>query len=112
VNDAAPSRLDLLRFLERVQEQDLARTRRWIDDEECREAERRQGEQARPEPPDWVIEYGLNRDSLPTAVHTGECTMASKRSKPTDADTIRRALAAGVKPCSFCRPETELGVLD
>jgi hypothetical protein len=111
VNDPASSRLDLLRFLERVQEQDLARTRRWID-EERRKTERLQGEQARPEPPDWMIEYGLNRDALPTAVHTGECTMAGKRSKPTDSDTVRRALAAGVKPCQFCRPDTELGVLD
>ncbi|MGN5381118.1 DUF6233 domain-containing protein [Streptomyces lasalocidi] len=41
-----------------------------------------------------MIEYGLNRDPLPTAVHTGECTMAGKRSKATDSDTIRRAIAA------------------
>jgi hypothetical protein len=113
VNDPVPpSRLDLLRFLERVQLADLDRTRRWIADEERREAEREQGEQARPEPPDWLIEYGLNRDSLPNAVHTGDCEMAGKRSKPTDSDTIRRAIAAGVKACSFCQPDTELGVLD
>ncbi|OIJ97447.1 hypothetical protein BIV25_14445 [Streptomyces sp. MUSC 14] len=113
MNDPAPpSRLDLLRFLERVQPADLERTRRWIADEERREAERQQGEQARPEPPDWLIEYGLNRDPLPTAVHTGECTMAGKRSKATDSDTIRRAIAAGVKACTFCRPDSELGILD
>lgn len=112
MNDPALSRLDLLRFLERVQVADLERTHRWIDDEKRRELERRQGEQARPEPPGWLIEYGLNRDSLPTAVHTGECTMTGKRSEPTDSDTIRRALAADVKPCSFCRLDTELSVLD
>jgi hypothetical protein len=39
-NDPRVSRLALLRFLERVQERDLARTRKWIADEERREAER------------------------------------------------------------------------
>jgi hypothetical protein len=113
VNDpASPSRLDLLRFLERVQLADLERTRRWIADEERREAERQRGEQARPEPPDWLIEYGLNRDAMPNAVHVGGCTMAGKRSKGTDSDTARRALAGGVPACTFCRPDTELGILD
>jgi len=40
VLDPAPSRLALLRFLERVQLRDLERTRQWIADEERREAER------------------------------------------------------------------------
>lgn len=38
----------LLHFLERVPERDLARTRRWIADEERREGERQRGLQARP----------------------------------------------------------------
>ncbi|MEW2426063.1 hypothetical protein AB0911_36710 [Streptomyces nigra] len=37
MNDPESSRLALLRFLERVQERDLARTRRWIAHEERRE---------------------------------------------------------------------------
>jgi hypothetical protein len=62
--------------------------------------------------PDWLIEYGLNRDAMPNAVHVGGCRMAGKRSKGVDSDTARRALAGGVAACSFCRPDTELGILD
>ncbi|WP_037898135.1 hypothetical protein [Streptomyces sp. NRRL S-920] len=51
-------RIEVLRFLERVQERDLARTRRWIADEERREAERIRGLRARPPAPDWLIELG------------------------------------------------------
>jgi hypothetical protein len=38
-----PSRLEMLRFLERVQAADLERTRRWIAEEERRLAERQHG---------------------------------------------------------------------
>jgi hypothetical protein len=62
--------------------------------------------------PDWLLEYGLNRDAMPNAVHTGDCHMAGKRSKGVDSDTARRALASGVSACTHCRPDTELGVLD
>ncbi|NUR30060.1 MAG: hypothetical protein HOV83_30125 [Catenulispora sp.] len=62
--------------------------------------------------PDWLIEYGLNRDAVPNAVHVGGCRMAGKRSKPTDSETVRRAIAGGVPACGFCRPDTELGILD
>ncbi|MFD5795580.1 DUF6233 domain-containing protein [Streptomyces diastatochromogenes] len=113
MNDPAPaSRLDLLRFLERVQQQDLARTRKWIADEERKERERQTGEAARPAPPDWLLEYGLNRAAMPNAVHVGGCHMAGKRAKGVDSDTVRRALASGVPACTHCRPDTELGILD
>lgn len=111
VNDQ-PSRLDLLRFLERVQLVDLERTRRWIADEERREAERQQGEAARPAPPDWLLDYGLNRDAMPVGVHVGGCHMAGTRARGVDSDTARRALAAGVQACTHCRPDSELGILD
>ncbi|MYW46363.1 hypothetical protein GT346_24350 [Streptomyces sp. SID161] len=62
--------------------------------------------------PDWLIEYGLNRDAVPNAVHVGGCRMAGKRSKPTDSETVRRAIAGGVPACGFCRPDSELGILD
>ena len=106
------SRLDLLRFLERVQEQDLARTRRWIADEERKQQERERGEQARPAPPDWVLDYGLNKDAMPIGVHTGDCHMKGKRARGVDSDTARRALAAGVPACGHCRPDSELGILE
>ncbi|MFD3574748.1 hypothetical protein [Streptomyces sp. NPDC058644] len=61
MNDSTSlTRLDLLRFLERVQLGDLERTRKWIADEERRQAERIRGEQARPPTPDWLIEQGLD----------------------------------------------------
>ncbi|MEU0900155.1 hypothetical protein [Streptomyces massasporeus] len=62
------SRLALLRFLERVQERDPFRTRRWIVDEERREAERCVGEARRPPAPEWLIERGLDRTNI-VAVH-------------------------------------------
>ncbi|MEU9333165.1 DUF6233 domain-containing protein [Streptomyces sp. NPDC048290] len=107
-----PTRLDLLRFLLRVQERDLARTRRWIADEERREAEEQRGAAARPEPPDWLLEHGINRAAAPVAVHAGACHMAGPRSKGVPVDVARRALAEGVPACTHCRPDTELGIMD
>ncbi|GAA3121592.1 hypothetical protein GCM10017687_39210 [Streptomyces echinatus] len=111
VNDSL-SRLELLRFLERVQEADLERTRRWIADEERRQLERQQGEQARPPAPDWVLELGLNRDAPAVYVHEGGCWNAGKRSKGVDRSTALRALAEGVAACPHCRPDSELGYLE
>ncbi|MFH8858293.1 hypothetical protein [Streptomyces rochei] len=51
MNDSGPTRLTLLRFLKRVQLRDLERTRRWITDEERREAERRRGIDEKAAPP-------------------------------------------------------------
>lgn len=112
MNDPAPlTRLDLLRFLERVQERDLARTRRWIEDAESREAERIRGEQARPPSPDWLIEQGLD-GRAPVYVHVGGCHMAGKRSRGVTQDQARRALYERVDACPHCRPDTDLGILD
>ncbi|MGW3195189.1 DUF6233 domain-containing protein [Streptomyces sp. NPDC001118] len=112
MHDPTPSRLDLLRFLERVQLSDLERTRRWIADEERRERERQQGEAARPAPPDWLLDFGLNRDAMPIGVHVGDCHMVGQRAKGVGSDTARRALASGVPACDHCRPDSELGILD
>ncbi|WP_199272797.1 DUF6233 domain-containing protein [Streptomyces broussonetiae] len=109
------SRLEALRFTRRVVEEhttrQLAAIDRWIADEERRERERRQAEAARPAPPDWLLDYGRTQDALPVAVRTGGCTMTGKRSKGVDSDTARRTLASGVRACTFCRPDTELGIL-
>ncbi|WAL93962.1 DUF6233 domain-containing protein [Streptomyces sp. Je 1-369] len=113
MNDPIPlTRLDLLRFLERVQERDLARTRKWISDEERREAERARGEQARPPVPDWIVELGIGQGSPPIEVHRGDCHAAGKRRGPVTRDEARRALADGIRACTHCRPDTALGVLD
>ncbi|MGW3030203.1 DUF6233 domain-containing protein [Streptomyces sp. NPDC001178] len=112
MNDPVPSRLALLRFLERVQERDLARTRRWIADEERREKERQHGLDARPPQPDWLLEQGLNRDAPAVYVHAGGCWNAGKRSRGVPRDVALRALAEGVPACTHCRPDSELGYLD
>lgn len=102
----------MLRFLERVQQADLDRTRRWIADEQRREEEHRRGEEARPPQPDWLLEQGLNRDAAPVYVHAGGCWNATKRSRGVPRDVALRALAEGVPACSHCRPDVELGYLD
>ncbi|MEU5583084.1 DUF6233 domain-containing protein [Streptomyces huasconensis] len=105
-------RIDVLRFLERVQERDLARTRRWIADEERREAERIRGRQARPPAPDWLIELGIGQGKPAVCVHVGGCHMAGQRTRGADLAQARQALSEGVTACIHCRPDTELGVLD
>ena len=111
--DDLPPDLERLEVLRTWHQMWLAR----IDDKMAR-LRKEQEQQARAEAvrveraPDWLIEYGLNRDAIPNAVHTGDCSMAGKRSKGVDSDTARRALAGGVTACSFCRPDTELGILD
>ncbi|MFJ1581303.1 DUF6233 domain-containing protein [Streptomyces sp. NPDC088182] len=68
-------RLYALRVLERVQLRDLARTRRWIAEEEGHVAEiatRRPP----PPPPEWVVERGIDARRSPVAIHAGDCPMA------------------------------------
>ncbi|MFC9682698.1 DUF6233 domain-containing protein [Streptomyces sp. NPDC056948] len=109
MNDPESSRLALLRFLERVQERDLDRTRRWIADEERREAERLRGVERRPPAPEWLIERGLDRNNI-VAVHTGECWDPGKRVKPATRAQALEALRHQVPACSKCRPDTALGI--
>jgi hypothetical protein len=112
VFDDLPPDLPRLRTLETWLALTLVRVRKQITTLERQEQERQHGEQARPPEPDWLIEYGLNRDAIPNAVHVGGCRMAGKRSKPTDSETARRAIVGGVTACGFCRPDSELGILD
>ncbi|MGI5378525.1 DUF6233 domain-containing protein [Streptomyces sp. CA-251387] len=112
MNDPVLPRLALLRFLERVQLRDLERTRRWIAEEERREAESRRGRAARPPAPDWLIEQSLSRDVPPVYVHVGGCHMAGKRSKGVAREQALRALADRVDPCPHCRPDAALGFVD
>ncbi|WP_315887796.1 DUF6233 domain-containing protein [Streptomyces sp. P17] len=95
-----------------MQQQDLERTRRWIADEERREAERQRGVAARPPDPDWLIEQSLSRDTPPVYVHVGGCYMAGRRSKGVTREQALRALADRVDPCPHCRPDTALGFAD
>ncbi|MFE6153676.1 DUF6233 domain-containing protein [Streptomyces sp. NPDC057889] len=109
-DQSPPDRLAQLEFLERVQMQELNRTRRWIEEEKRRQAERARGRAARPEPPDWLLELGLTgRTAL--YVHVGGCHMSGKRSRSITADQARDALHNGPVPaCTHCRPDTALGL--
>lgn len=104
--------LDALRFLERVQERDLARTRRWIADAERREAERLQGERMLPPTPDWLIELGIGSGRAPVYVHVEGCHMAKNRTRSISEEQARRALWDQVPACTHCKPDVELGVID
>ncbi|NUK23703.1 DUF6233 domain-containing protein [Streptomyces lunaelactis] len=104
-------RLDLLRFLRRVQVQQLQQTDRWIAAEEQRAAAVARAERLLPpKDPGYVVSHGIGQDRRPVEVHVGDCGMA-KRTKRVTADEARRALANGMEACQFCRPDTALGVL-
>lgn len=111
MSDSPASRLDLLRFLERVQLQDLERTRGWIAAEEQRLAELSARLPPAP-PPGWELELDLGR--RPTRVHVGGCTMGGTdfRRHALTRDAALHALAEQLEACPYCRPDIELGVLD
>ena len=107
-----PPDLPRLRTLETWLNLQLAEVRKAIAAAEQRETERQRGIAARPTPPDWLLEAGLNRDSPPVYVHVGGCHIAGKRSRGISRDQALRALTEGVDACSHCRPDSELGYLD
>lgn len=113
VSDDLPSdlpRLEVLRtwhamWLARID--DKIRQVRVVEEQRARAAEARE-----VRAPEWLVEYGLNRDALPVAVHAGDCRMVGKRAKGVDAEVARRALVEGVEACTHCRPDTHLGFLE
>lgn len=111
MSDPAPSQLQMLHFLRRVQLQQLEQTDRWI-----RDAERLQAAQAArrppPPPPDWLLERGIGQGARPVLVHIGSCYMKFTRRKALSRDEARQALIDGVPPCTHCHPDTALGFLD
>lgn len=117
VSDGEPSRLELLFFARRVVVQQAEASLRqldgWIAVEERREAERREAEERRPEPPEWLVQYGLNRRNV-DAVHCGDCWAAeqSERCQPVAREAAVDALRQGVPACVHCRPDTALGFFE
>ncbi|MFJ1606975.1 DUF6233 domain-containing protein [Streptomyces sp. NPDC088253] len=113
MTDSSPSRLDLLHFARRVVVQQATASLRqidgWIAEEERREAERRRGAEARPAPPEWLVQYGLNRRTV-DAVHCGDCWVAAKsgRCRPVTRAQALEALRQQVPACTHCRPDTAL----
>ena len=107
-----PPDLPRLRTLETWLALALDEVRKAIAAAEQRETERQRGIQARPAPPDWLLEQGLNRDAPPVQVHVGDCWNSGKRTRGISRDEALRALADGVKACGACRPDSELGFLE
>ncbi|TXJ75434.1 hypothetical protein E2C11_23260 [Streptomyces lavendulae] len=96
-----PSRLDLLRFLERVQLADLERTRRWIAEEEQRAAVT------------YVVEPPIRLDHpLGATVHREGCTTIRRDTRPMSSKDAQFALRKDplFHPCEDCRPQDVLGV--
>ncbi|MFD7233671.1 DUF6233 domain-containing protein [Streptomyces sp. NPDC059881] len=64
-------------------------------------------------PPDWTLEISIN-GRTPITVHAGECGMGGSqvRTREISREEALRALAEGVKACAFCRPDSELGILE
>ncbi|MEU6048926.1 DUF6233 domain-containing protein [Streptomyces xanthochromogenes] len=107
-----PSRLDQLHFLRRFLLQELARVDGWIKKEEERQAA--EVRRTPPPTPDWVIAY-QRRGAGPVAdgVHVGDCHMATGRTQAATREQAVRALTVGAVPaCPYCRPDSELGVLE
>lgn len=111
MNDLPPD-LPRLRTLETWLHLQLTEVRAAIATAERRELEERRRQEARPAPPDWTLEYGLNRSNPPLRVHTGDCVMAGKRIRAIDRGAAVRALTEGINACSHCRPDSALGILD
>lgn len=104
------TRLEQLRFLERVQVADLERTRRWIAQEEKEAAKvaRRQASVERATP-DWVLQGLINAGTQ--MVHAGDCWAADgKRVKAISREAALEALARGAEACNVCKPDAVLGL--
>lgn len=107
--DHLPPDLPRLRTLETWLTLTLDEVRRAIA---AKEREAAQTRRTPPPPPDWVIEMSLT--GTPVTVHVGGCRMGGTagRTKPLIRDQALRALTEGIEACQFCRPDSELGVLD
>ncbi|MEU8591622.1 hypothetical protein AB0C59_32215 [Streptomyces sp. NPDC048664] len=107
-------RLAQLDFLERVQLQELARTRQWIADDRRRAQERARSRARRPVPPAYALE--LDQSGGP-AVHMPRWGLPldpqMARTRPMTADQARDALPwESVPPRAFYRPDSALGLTD
>ncbi|MCX4967127.1 DUF6233 domain-containing protein [Streptomyces sp. NBC_00654] len=89
----------------------VARTDEAVAAAEQREWERRQGERVRLPAPDWVMEHGIGVGAPAMEIHVGGRSAAGKRLKVISREEARGALADGVRACTRCRPDTELGML-
>jgi hypothetical protein len=98
----SPSRLEILRGLERYLLREVDRVRQWIAVEEDRE---RRAAHTPPPRPDWLVQLELT-GGRPLAVHVGDCThRGAAKGRPITRDEALRLLADQVEACGMCRPD-------
>ncbi|MFD7444470.1 DUF6233 domain-containing protein [Streptomyces sp. NPDC059909] len=107
-----PPDLERLRVLETFLLITLARVHELIAHRE-QQAVIHQRAQRRKRPAEWTMEISSN-GRTPIGVHAGERRMGGTqtRTKAITREQAVRALAEGVEACRFCRPDSELGLLD
>ncbi|MGW3715586.1 DUF6233 domain-containing protein [Streptomyces sp. NPDC005133] len=105
------SHLDRLRIVREWQAYQLGRTDRTIAELEAAAA--RAARTLPPPAPDWKLSLlRAGGTSHADAVHTGDCGMGGKRTKPMTREQALRALTEdGITACAYCRPDRELGAL-
>ncbi|WP_329460871.1 DUF6233 domain-containing protein [Streptomyces sp. NBC_01431] len=114
--DNLPPDLPRLRTLETFFALGLDEIRKAIAVKEQQEAAAT-ARRAPPPVPDWIISTG-RPPSTPGAagartVHVGGCGMAHGTiAALTHAQALRALTVEDVPPCQYCRPDSELGVLD
>jgi hypothetical protein len=112
VFDHLPPDLPRLRTLETFFALGLDEVRKAIAAKERQEAEAA-ARRTPPPSPDWALSYlRTGHTTRPDAVHVGGCGMAGKRTKPLTREQALCALTEGVEACPYCRPDSELGVLE
>lgn len=105
-----PPDLPRLRTLELWHQLWLQRIQAAIAEAEAQE-QRQQKEAAHNRP---VVAYRIQQQHMTDRrdgyLHLGDCTMGNGR--PCTRQQALEALGAGVTACEFCRPDTELGILE
>ncbi|GGJ92076.1 hypothetical protein GCM10011583_24410 [Streptomyces camponoticapitis] len=117
-----PERIEMLRFLERVQLQQLAQIRRWIERAEERAGEREEradeaaagtAPEAGSPSPEWTLDGGkrafraVHQDPRCFAVRSTLGAVAQAISREQAIDALTRG---GLTACEVCRPDTALGL--
>ncbi|MFE7030216.1 DUF6233 domain-containing protein [Streptomyces sp. NPDC057621] len=115
MSDKVP-RLDRLRSVREWLAWQLRRTDDTIAELERQEAAAARATRTPPSPssaPGWKL--ALRRAGgrpAPDAVHTSDCGMAGKNTRPLPREQALRALTEdGISACPYCRPDNDLGVL-
>ncbi|MFE0512638.1 DUF6233 domain-containing protein [Streptomyces sp. NPDC058964] len=80
---------------------------------EEQEAELRRDGQIRPDPPEWLLQGGLNKRNI-DYVHTGDSWAAAQsgRCRPATRQQALNALRRQNPACIHSRPDTALGILE